>query len=151
MGLRTKVFAMTYDRQIARSEKAGLRAFREDLLVGVQGHVIEIGGGTGANLPCYGPGVESLTITEPQLPMLHRLERKVREQGRPRSCARGPRTFPSMMAPSTWRSPRWSCAASTISPGLCGNCGGCSGQVAGSCSSSTCGPRTPAPPACRTG
>jgi ubiquinone/menaquinone biosynthesis C-methylase UbiE len=90
MGLRTKVFAMTYDRQIARSEKAGLRAFREDLLVGAQGHVIEIGGGTGANLPCYGPAVESLTITEPQLPMLRRLERKVREQGRPAKVLRAP-------------------------------------------------------------
>jgi ubiquinone/menaquinone biosynthesis C-methylase UbiE len=90
MGLRTKVFAMTYDRQIARSEKAGLRAFREDLLVGAQGHVIEIGGGTGANLACYGPGVESLTITEPQLPMLRRLERKVREQGRPAKVLRAP-------------------------------------------------------------
>ena len=41
--------------------------------------VIEIGGGTGANLPCYGPAVESLTITEPELPMLRRLERTVRE------------------------------------------------------------------------
>ena len=90
MGLRTKVFAMTYDRQIARSEKAGLRAFREDLLVGARGHVIEIGGGTGANLPCYGPAVESLTITEPQLPMLRRLERKVREQGRPAKVLRAP-------------------------------------------------------------
>ena len=90
MGLRTKVFAMTYDRQIARSEKAGLRALREDLLVGARGHVIEIGGGTGANLSCYGPAVESLTITEPQLPMLRRLERKVREQGRPAKVLRAP-------------------------------------------------------------
>jgi len=85
MGLRTKVFAMTYDRQIARSEKAGLRALREDLLVGARGHVIEIGGGTGANLPCYGPAVTSLTITEPQPPMLRRLEGSVRAQ---RSAAR---------------------------------------------------------------
>src|SRR5712691_129227 len=79
MSLRTKFFALTYDRQIAGSEKAGLRAFREALLAGAKGDVIEIGGGTGANLPCYGPAVESLTITEPQLPMLRRLERTVRE------------------------------------------------------------------------
>jgi ubiquinone/menaquinone biosynthesis C-methylase UbiE len=64
---------------MAGTEKAGLRAFREALLAGAKGHVIEIGGGTGANLPCYGPAVESLTITEPELPMLRRLERMVRE------------------------------------------------------------------------
>jgi ubiquinone/menaquinone biosynthesis C-methylase UbiE len=64
---------------MAGTEKAGLRAFREALLAGAKGHVIEIGGGTGANLPCYGPAVESLTITEPELPMLRRLERTVRE------------------------------------------------------------------------
>jgi len=79
MTLRTRFFALTYDRQMARTEKAGLRAFREALLAGAKGHVIEIGGGTGANLPCYGPAVESLTITEPELPMLRRLERTVRE------------------------------------------------------------------------
>jgi ubiquinone/menaquinone biosynthesis C-methylase UbiE len=79
MTLRTRFFALTYDRQMAGTEKAGLRAFREALLAGAKGHVIEIGGGTGANLPCYGPAVESLTITEPELPMLRRLERMVRE------------------------------------------------------------------------
>ena len=78
MSLRTKFFALTYDRQMAGTEKAGLRAFREVLLAGAKGDVIEIGGGTGTNLPCYGPAVESLTITEPQLPMLRRLERTVR-------------------------------------------------------------------------
>jgi ubiquinone/menaquinone biosynthesis C-methylase UbiE len=79
MTLRTRFFALIYDRQMAATEKAGLRAFREALLAGAKGHVIEIGGGTGANLPCYGPAVESLTITEPELPMLRRLERTVRE------------------------------------------------------------------------
>jgi ubiquinone/menaquinone biosynthesis C-methylase UbiE len=78
MSLRTKFFALTYDRQMAKTEKAGLRSFREDLLAGASGDVLEIGGGTGANLSCYGPDVGSLTITEPQSPMLRRLERNVR-------------------------------------------------------------------------
>ena len=81
MSLRTRFFALTYDRQMAKTEKAGLRAFRERLLAGASGDVLEIGGGTGANLPWYGPAVSSLTITEPQPPMLRRLERKVRENG----------------------------------------------------------------------
>ena len=90
MSLRATIFALTYDRQIAKAEKAGLRAFRERLLAGASGDVLEIGGGTGANLPCYGPAVTSLTITEPQPPMLRRLERKVREHsaGQPGPSAR---------------------------------------------------------------
>jgi len=31
MSLRTKFFALTYDRQMARAEQAGLHAFRERL------------------------------------------------------------------------------------------------------------------------
>ena len=65
MTLRTRFFAAMYDRQIARAEKAGLRAFREALLAGAAGDVLEIGSGTGSNLPCYGPAVTSLTMTEP--------------------------------------------------------------------------------------
>jgi ubiquinone/menaquinone biosynthesis C-methylase UbiE len=90
MTLRTRFFAMTYDRQIAKTEQAGLRAFREGLLAGATGHVLEIGGGTGANLPCYGPGVESLTMTEPQPPMLRRLERRVGEQATAATVLRAP-------------------------------------------------------------
>ncbi len=75
MSLRTKIFALTYDRQMASAERAGLRDFRQGLLAGVRGDVLEIGAGTGANLRHYGPAVTSLTLTEPQLPMMRRLER----------------------------------------------------------------------------
>jgi ubiquinone/menaquinone biosynthesis C-methylase UbiE len=80
MTLRSRFFALTYDRQIAKVEKAGLRDARVGLLAGASGRVLEIGGGTGNNLSYYGPAVESLTITEPETPMLRRLERKAREQ-----------------------------------------------------------------------
>jgi ubiquinone/menaquinone biosynthesis C-methylase UbiE len=79
MSLRTTFFALTYDRQMTGTERAGLRAFRERLLAGAHGDVLEIGGGTGANLPCYGPDVRSLTITEPQPAMLRRLQRRIGE------------------------------------------------------------------------
>ena len=81
MSLRTRFFALTYDRQIAKTEATGLRALREPLLAGAHCDVLEIGGGTGLNLPCYGPAVTSLTITEPHPPMLRRLERRVAEAG----------------------------------------------------------------------
>ncbi len=78
MSLRATIFARMYDRQMASAEKAGLRSMRERLLAGASGDVIEIGGGTGLNLRCYGPDVSSLTITEPEPSMLRHLERRVR-------------------------------------------------------------------------
>ena len=80
MGIRSSIFALTYDRMSAGSEDAGLREVRRRLLADARGLVLEIGGGTGANLQLYGPGVETLTVTEPDQPMLRRLDRKVREQ-----------------------------------------------------------------------
>jgi SAM-dependent methyltransferase len=80
MTLRSRFFAMTYDRQMTKGEKAGLRACREGLLAGAAGRVLEIGAGTGSNLRFYGPAVESLTLTEPETPMLRRLQRKAAVQ-----------------------------------------------------------------------
>ena len=90
MSLRTKIFALTYDGQMAKAEKLGMRAFRERLLAGAAGDVIEIGAGTGLNLPCYGPDVRSLTMTEPSPPMLRRLEGKVGEQRPSATVLRAP-------------------------------------------------------------
>jgi ubiquinone/menaquinone biosynthesis C-methylase UbiE len=80
VSLRKRFFALTYDRQMVKVERAGLRAHREHLLSSLSGRVLEIGGGTGSNLSSYGVAVESLTITEPDPYMLRRLEARVREQ-----------------------------------------------------------------------
>ncbi len=80
MSLRGRFFALTYDRMSAKIERAGLRAHREELLAGASGQVLEIGAGTGANLGLYGSELESLTVTEPEAPMLKRLERHVQER-----------------------------------------------------------------------
>src|SRR4051812_14341129 len=90
MGLRRRFFALTYDRQLAKVERAGLQALRRQLLADARGRVLEVGGGTGANLPFYGTGVASLTITEPEPPMLRRLERRVREQAPQTTVLRAP-------------------------------------------------------------
>jgi SAM-dependent methyltransferase len=79
MTLRRRIFAATYDRFTAKAEQAGLAAHRAALLAGAWGRVIEIGGGTGANLAHYGVAVESLTVTEPEPAMLRRLTRRARE------------------------------------------------------------------------
>jgi ubiquinone/menaquinone biosynthesis C-methylase UbiE len=80
LSLRRSFFAWTYDRQLAKVEEAGLREIREGLLADASGRVLEVGGGTGANLRHYGPGVKALTITEPEPAMLRRLERRVQEE-----------------------------------------------------------------------
>jgi ubiquinone/menaquinone biosynthesis C-methylase UbiE len=71
-----------YDRMTAAVENAGLRAHRERLLGGARGRVLEIGAGTGHNLPFYPERVEAITVTEPEAPMARRLAQKIREQPR---------------------------------------------------------------------
>ena len=90
MGLRRRFIALTYDRQLAKIEQAGLGELRQTLLADASGRVLEVGGGTGANLPFYGPHVESLTITEPEPSMLRRLEPRVREQSPDTKVLRAP-------------------------------------------------------------
>jgi ubiquinone/menaquinone biosynthesis C-methylase UbiE len=83
VSLKKRLFAATYDRMSASTEEAGLRERRRELLAQAHGRVLEIGGGTGANLPFYGAAVCSLTVTEPDEAMARRLERHVNEQDRP--------------------------------------------------------------------
>ena len=90
MSLRSRFFALTYDRQLARVEKAGLSDLRRDLIAGASGKVLEVGAGTGANLPYYNSAVESLTITEPEPPMLKRLQKRVQEQAPQTKVLRAP-------------------------------------------------------------
>jgi ubiquinone/menaquinone biosynthesis C-methylase UbiE len=90
LSLRRSFFAWTYDRQLAKVERAGLEAMRQALLADAGGRVLEVGGGTGANLPHYGPAVETLTLTEPEPAMLRRLQRRVREEAPETAVVKAP-------------------------------------------------------------
>jgi ubiquinone/menaquinone biosynthesis C-methylase UbiE len=90
MSLWGQVFAAAYDRLMAGSEKAVLRGRREALVSRATGDVLEVGGGTGANLPFYGAGVDELVITEPEEPMARRLERKLAGYSLPARVVRAP-------------------------------------------------------------
>jgi ubiquinone/menaquinone biosynthesis C-methylase UbiE len=79
MSVRSSIFAATYDRMSRRTEEAGLQALRQRLLAGATGCVLEIGAGTGANLRHYDRSVDSLILTEPERPMLRRLQATARE------------------------------------------------------------------------
>ena len=59
-----RLFAALYDRLGRTAERGWLGERRAALLSGARGEVLEIGGGTGANLPHY-RGVERVTISEP--------------------------------------------------------------------------------------
>lgn len=82
MSLLDRAFAAGYDRCLASAERAGLARRRRELLGDLQGAVAELGAGTGANVPHYGPGVERLVLLEPSAPMARRLRARVAEQGR---------------------------------------------------------------------
>jgi ubiquinone/menaquinone biosynthesis C-methylase UbiE len=69
-------FAALYDRSLAATEHAGLRDRRAALLAGAEGATLEIGAGTGLNLPHYGPGVSELVLAEPGEHMSARLRDK---------------------------------------------------------------------------
>jgi ubiquinone/menaquinone biosynthesis C-methylase UbiE len=80
MSVWGRLFAAGYDRIMAGTEKATLRGHRSALLSQASGRVLEIGGGTGANLPFYADTVESLTVAEPEGPMMSRLKRRLAER-----------------------------------------------------------------------
>lgn len=58
---------------MAATEEACLRGWRAELLAGVEGDVLEVGAGTGANLAHYGPLVRRLVLAEPDRHMRARL------------------------------------------------------------------------------
>jgi ubiquinone/menaquinone biosynthesis C-methylase UbiE len=80
MSIWGRIFAAIYDPVMGRTEKAGLTAHRQALLTLATGDVLEVGAGTGANLALYGDGVRTLTLTEPEKPMVRRLEKHIAQR-----------------------------------------------------------------------
>lgn len=70
--------AAIYDRFMRGSERAGLDAWRQELLRDVAGDVLEVGAGTGANLAHYPGSIRRLTVTEPDRAMRRQLDRRLR-------------------------------------------------------------------------
>ena len=73
-----RLAAAFYDRLLASFEQKWLRQKRCELLRWSQGRVLEIGGGTGANLPCYSASTR-VVLSEPDRPMLAKARLKLRE------------------------------------------------------------------------
>ena len=76
-------FARFYERMLSGTEKAGLAEMRRELLSEAEGRTIEIGAGTGLNLPHYTPSVSHLTLTEPDPHMARRMRERLDADGPP--------------------------------------------------------------------
>jgi ubiquinone/menaquinone biosynthesis C-methylase UbiE len=72
-----RLFAAMYDTVGKGSEEAGLREERRALVAQAEGATIELGAGTGLNLPHYPDAVTRLVLTEPDRHMRARLGRRV--------------------------------------------------------------------------
>jgi SAM-dependent methyltransferase len=81
-GLWTRLFAIVYDPFLWVGERFGMRAQRRELLKHARGRTLELGSGTGLNLPHYPDKVAELILTEPEGTMVARLERRLRRSGR---------------------------------------------------------------------
>ena len=76
-----RLAARLYDPFLALGERRGMRRCRRELLAQAEGRVLEIGAGTGLNLPHFPAGVRELVLSEPDPAMRAVLERR---------AARGP-------------------------------------------------------------
>jgi ubiquinone/menaquinone biosynthesis C-methylase UbiE len=77
-----RTFAATYDLFLWAGERAGVRSLRAELLEGARGCTVEIGAGTGLNLPHYPEDLDDLLLLEPDPAMRSRLEANLSRRGR---------------------------------------------------------------------
>lgn len=72
-----RLSALFYDRMCRRVERETLGEWRRDLLAPLSGEVLEIGSGTGLNLPFYPSSVDRVILSEPDPHMRNQLRKKL--------------------------------------------------------------------------
>jgi ubiquinone/menaquinone biosynthesis C-methylase UbiE len=77
-----RLMAALYDPVMRQIERRGLAAWRAELLAETSGRVLEVGAGTGLNLPHYPKAVTTLVLAEPDPHMRSALRRRVGHDGR---------------------------------------------------------------------
>jgi SAM-dependent methyltransferase len=81
--LNERLFALYYPRILAVAERAGQRRTRQALLAEARGRVLELGAGSGVNLPHYTAEVSQLVVSEPSPHMLSHLRRALMREAPP--------------------------------------------------------------------
>jgi len=77
----SRFLAAIYDRFMKDTEEASLQDWRQQLLANARGDVLEVGAGTGINLPAYPKmpePISSLTLAEPDPHMRRRAEARAK-------------------------------------------------------------------------
>jgi SAM-dependent methyltransferase len=77
-----RAFAVVYDPFLCAGERAGVHALHKELVGKARGFTVEIGSGTGLNLPHYPAELDELFLVEPDLPMRSRLEKRLSDTSR---------------------------------------------------------------------
>lgn len=72
-----RLMAALYDSVLRVAERRGLARWRAEALAPLHGRVLEVGAGTGRNLPHFPPAVTELVLAEPDRHMRARLARRV--------------------------------------------------------------------------
>jgi ubiquinone/menaquinone biosynthesis C-methylase UbiE len=85
-----RFFSAIYDRAMKGTEDAGMRETRRQALSQARGRTIEIGAGTGVNIPLYPDAVGELVLTEPDPHMAKRLRPKLARSGREATVVEAP-------------------------------------------------------------
>ena len=77
MGLYSWLMAQSYDLAMCKTEQLCLGQWRSELLAKACGEMLEIGAGTGVNLPLYPSALQRLILCEPDLQMRKQLQKKL--------------------------------------------------------------------------
>ncbi|MEB3323438.1 MAG: class I SAM-dependent methyltransferase [Synechococcaceae cyanobacterium] len=83
-----RLFAALYDRLLSGAERRGLAELRRAHLAAAAGRTLEVGAGTGLNLPHWPDSVEELVLAEPDEAMARRLEARLAVARRPERVLR---------------------------------------------------------------
>jgi ubiquinone/menaquinone biosynthesis C-methylase UbiE len=81
--MASKFFAQFYDRMVQGMEKTHFSAVRKILLPNIDGNLLEIGTGTGANIPYLPQGGKKIFLEYNPWMLRQALKKSLREQGEP--------------------------------------------------------------------